>query len=96
MKENKTYEKPDAHWSYVFYPTWVESDDWYHCTLTYLGRPKTHNERRSVGNATEQGVRVRAKRNAHHLASDWDDKWVPSTKSWKKSHRCKKQYLKNI
>jgi hypothetical protein len=42
--------------------------------MSYFRTVRTQAERRLVANANEQGVKVRARRNAANLPTEWDDK----------------------
>lgn len=56
-------------------------------------KPHTMNERRASFNEPET---VRPKRRANYLPNSWDDIRTYHDKSWKTTHKCRKQWMKNL
>lgn len=86
-----------AHWSKRkdYSVSWTEKGR-YQVWLNYhYFRPiRTFSERRDSEAYPEF---VRPKRNKTNLPSSWDDKLICTNfKSWKESHKCRKQWMKNL
>lgn len=85
-----------GHWSKRkdYSVTWTQKGRYYlYSKYHYYRRIRTFPERRD---ALAYPEFVRAKRRSKTLPNPWDDFPVQSVKSWKDTHKCRKQWMKNL
>lgn len=85
-----------AHWVRLkdFDNPYQEKGKYYVTTKwRHYRKPHTIAERRASFDHPEF---VRAKRNATNLPDSWDDIPIFHNKSWKDTHKCRKQWMKNL
>ena len=86
----------DRYEPFWFYPD--KADEHEHRWCAYFRYPQYANEQRQWDNAIDQGVTPRRRRSPNMLLTEWDDisNGRYRARNWKDSHRCKKQWMKNL
>lgn len=110
MKKKPQYQEPQYTWFYAEWRNrgqgeWVRigpsDEDAYYHKYTSLFRNLRHGwfqEKKARIDAIQQGVKVPKRRGKYNILDPWED--YPSSrykaKSWKDSHKCRKQWMKNL